>query len=177
MIDREAPVQPAGSPGVGRRAARPTLVARGLIVLLAAWVLWQAFLLREGPGYAAVGPRVFPVVVGLGLLAGGAALLVGALRRPAPAPEPDAEPAEPTDWATLLGMAVLLAVYLALYLPLGFILATILFLVAAARVLGSRALVRDVVVAVALALATYLLFTRLLGLQLPGGPLAEVLPF
>ncbi len=80
-----------------------------------------------------------------------------------------------TDWPTLLSVAGLLAAYIALYKPLGFILASIVLLPAGARVLGSRAPLRDVITGVALTLAIYFIFTRLLGLELPAGPLEALL--
>ena len=48
-----------------------------------------------------------------------------------------------------------------LLVPAGYWQATTLFFVAVARVLGSRRLVRDVLVGLVLALATYFLFDRL----------------
>jgi hypothetical protein len=51
----------------------------------------------------------------------------------------------------------------------------VLFVPACSWALGSRALVRDVVVAVVLAIVTYVVFTRFLGLELPGGPIDEQL--
>jgi putative tricarboxylic transport membrane protein len=146
------------------------------IVLLGAWFLWQALMLREGPGYAAVGPRVFPVVVGLGLLLSGLAISVSAawaLRRLGAAGTMAApiegEAAEPTDWRTLLAAAVALAAYVALFLPLGFVLASTAFLVASARILGSRSPLRDLASGLGLSIVAYLVFTRLLGLELPAG--------
>jgi len=169
-------------------------LAAVVIILLGVWTLGQAMELRQGPGYAAVGPRIFPMVVGVGFLVAGAALLLGALRRgdPALAPTPaPVSPAErtatapddalgirdddpstaPTDWPTLAGVAALLAGYVVLFVPLGFILSSALLLVGGARVLGSRSPVRDVAAGVLVSLAAYVVFTRLLGLELPPGPL------
>lgn len=186
-------------------------IAGVLIALFGAWFLWEATLLREGPGYAAVGPRVFPLIVGTGLLVSGLAVLVGGLRHsrgggdvvPATsaasatgvadagtrgasavpvdraADDGDEQRASseglPTDWRTLGLMAVALAGLILLWRPLGFILTATLFLVAGARVLGSRSLIRDVVAGVLVSVGTYALFTRLLGLELPAGPLEEPL--
>ena len=144
-------------------------IAGVLIALFGAWFLWEATLLREGPGYAAVGPRVFPLIVGTGLLVSGLAVLVGGLRA---GHQPDHLP---TDWRTLGLMAVALAGLILLWRPLGFILTATPFLVAGARVLGSRSLIRDVVAGVLVSVGTYALFTRLLGLELPAGPLEEPL--
>lgn len=155
-------------------------VSGALIVLFGSWFLAQALALREGPGYAAVGPRVFPVIVAIGFVASGLALLLGGLVHPrghgqtrSRAEEPGSAELHqgPADWTTLLKVAGLLAIYLTLFQPLGFLLASALFLVACARALGSAAWLRDAAVAVGLSLTAYLLFTRLLGLELPAGPL------
>jgi putative tricarboxylic transport membrane protein len=144
------------------RALSPDRAAGVVITLVGAWFLWQAFQFREGPGYAAIGPRVFPAIVGLGLLASGAALAVFAAREPNSGLE--------LDWRRLAMLAAALAVYVAMYLPLGFPLASLLFFVAGAWVLGSRALLRDAAAGLALVVVVFLVFTRLLGIPLPAGP-------
>ena len=53
--------------------------------------------------------------------------------------------------------------------PLGYILATTLFFVGAARAMGSRKLVRDAVVGVLFSAAIYFGFTELLSVRLPPG--------
>ncbi len=50
------------------------------IVAFGAWFLWQATSLRAGPGYAAVGPKTFPIIVGLVLLGSGLGVLLGLVR-------------------------------------------------------------------------------------------------
>lgn len=150
------------------------------IAVFGAWFVWQATTIRQGPGYAIVGPGVFPTIVGLGLLASGVAVIASALpgRRQSASATPEAsglvtEEQSVVDWTALVGLAALLALYLALFLPLGFLLGSTLYLVAAARVLGSHSLLRDLVSGVGLSVAAYLVFTRLLGLELPAGPLEE----
>jgi putative tricarboxylic transport membrane protein len=156
----------------------PTPIAEPLagaaIVVLGGWVLWHAYGLREGPGYAAIGPRVFPVIVGAGFLASGLAVLASGWRsrRPAASDEPH-EQETALDWSTLAAMGALLAVYILLFAPLGFIVSSAAFLIAGAWALGSRSQVRDLIVGILLSGLTYVVFTRLLGLELPEGPLAE----
>lgn len=185
-------------------------LAGAAITLLGVWFLWQAFGMPERPGAGAVGPRVFPIIVGLGILASGIALLLSRPERDEGCARSDeaeshtdgdvagaeslAETRDATaeqlaergalpvagdpvksqvraDQATLGGIAALLAVYLAAFLPLGFPIASALFLAAAARVLGSRAWLRDLVAGVVVSAAAFVVFTRLLGLELPTGPL------
>jgi putative tricarboxylic transport membrane protein len=72
--------------------------------------------------------------------------------------------------AALLGYALVLK-----YTVVGYVIATAVFFVVAARLLSTRrvrdVIVRDLVVAVALSLGIYLAFTRLLGISLPAGVL------
>ena len=135
--------------------------------LLGVWFLWQATELRQGPGYAAVGPRVFPIIVGIGFVASGIGIVLrsGGSRL--------ARGEDSTDWPTLAAMAALLAGFIALFSPLGFPISAAVFVALGAWILGSRSTVRDAVVGVLLGGVTYLVFTRLLGLELPAGLLEE----
>jgi putative tricarboxylic transport membrane protein len=137
-------------------------IAGVVVSLFGAWVVWQAFLLPERVTSVAIGPRVFPVVVGLGIMASGVAM---ALAR-----GPDAADRPLIDWHTLGALAGVLAAYLILFVPIGFPISSTLFLVGAARILGSRSLPRDLVAGVGVSVIAYIVFTRLLGLELPGGP-------
>ena len=161
-----------------RILASPDRLAGLVVALFGAWFLWQANELGEGPGYAAVGPKVFPIIVGLGLLGSGLALLAAGSRAPTQAADgADAgdEAGLPVDWPTLGGLAGLLAAYVLLFQPLGFLLTSALFLPAGAWVLGNRAHGRAVLAGVLLSVTVYLVFTRLLGLELPAGPLEALL--
>ncbi len=156
---------------------RGTIRERGGLVLIAAAVAGGGLLafraslrIPEGSGYAAVGPRVFPVIVSAGVLLLGLALLA----RVTVWPDREllgraAEEARATHWpAPLLLGAVLLAYALAL-VPLGFVLATAPFFAAVAWVLDDRRPARAFGLSFLVALLTYLGFTRLLGIALPPG--------
>lgn len=131
-------------------------------------VLAQAFSIPQGDAYQAVGPRAFPLLVGAGL---GVVSVIGVVQafRSGPSSSEDPSPSEETHWPSVLMLVGALAAYALLLVPAGYWQATTLFFVAVARVLGSRRLVRDVLVGLALALATYFLFDRLLGITLPPG--------
>ncbi|WP_433532331.1 tripartite tricarboxylate transporter TctB family protein [Micromonospora sp. CA-263727] len=89
-------------------------------------------------------------------------------------PDPD-EPGPGERAPVTLGAPVLVAAGLVGFAVAleyaGFVISAVGFFVWTARVLGSRNWIRDSVVAVALSLAIYLSFTRLLDLFLPGGVL------
>jgi putative tricarboxylic transport membrane protein len=90
-----------------------------------------------------------------------------------------------THWPTIGLLAVLLVVYAAalngadigpIELPgLGYIVATALFLPVAARVLGSRHVLRDLVIGILIAVVVYFGFTEFLGVRLPAGILEPLL--
>ncbi|MEV0384152.1 tripartite tricarboxylate transporter TctB family protein [Nonomuraea sp. NPDC050643] len=125
-------------------------------------VLAQALAIPQGSGYQAVGPRAFPLLVGAGLAVVSVFGVVQAFKAGAAAPEE-------THWPSVLLLVGALAAYALILVPVGYWQATTVFFVAVARVLGSRRLVRDVVAGLVLALATYFLFDRLLGITLPPG--------
>ena len=147
---------------------------------IGAGYLAAAFLISEPEGgYAAVGPRVFPVAIGIALVtvalrtwfrahgAAGAPSSGGANAQAAPAP--DAPAARAPDWRTAAPSALLFLAYIALLEPLGYLLATTAFIALESRLLGSRRPGRDLLAALAVTVSVYALFSLLLGLRLPAG--------
>lgn len=163
--------------GSGRRPATtgPRLVGVALLAL-GLVVLFGTFQIAQGAGYSAVGPALIPLVVAL-ILIGLAGLFI--LRTTA-RPDHDllrlaAEEEAATHWPTVgLVIAVLLA-YAVLLSPLGYIVATSIFLPVGARILGSRALLRDLAIGIGLSVMIYFAFTEALGLRLPAGILEPIL--
>lgn len=133
-------------------------------------VLTGAFAIDEGTSYQAVGPRTFPLLVGIGMCLVSILDVVRAFRDTDTAQvERVREEARVTHWPSVLLLCVTLVGYVVLLTPLGYWQSTTVFFVLVARVLGSRKLVRDAVIALVLALAIYFLFDRLLGIHLPPG--------
>lgn len=153
------------------RVAGVAVIGLGIICLVGAGQV------RTPGGYTAVPANVMPAVVGIGLAALGGLLLLRATVRP------DLEHASrialeatATHWPTT-GLALGgLVVYALLLGPLGYVVATGLFVPAEARVLGSRALPRDIVIGIAIGFVVYLGFTQVLGVRLPPGVLEPYLP-
>jgi putative tricarboxylic transport membrane protein len=144
------------------------------VVVLGALVLWKTGEIRLTPVSSRVGPRVIPYIVGAGLVVTGCWLALDVLRGRLARPEvgEDAEDVDvslPTDWTTVGIIAVSLAVYLFLIERAGFIIASALLFVGAAFGMGSRRILRDVAIALVLAVGAYVLFTRGLSLRLPKG--------
>ena len=142
----------------------------GIGVLAAgAGYLAAAFLLSEPEGgYAAVGPRVFPIGIGIALVA--VALWI-ALRGNvvASASATHAPPSAPADWRAAAPSVLLFLAYIVLLEPVGYLLTTTAFVALAARLLGSRRWGRDLLASLVVAVTVHALFGLLLGLRLPPG--------
>lgn len=138
------------------------LIGLGLIAV-AAVIAMDAMHMRVPPVHAKVGPRVFPYLVSCGLALSGAAIALQAWTRSF------LVEAQDTDWGAVAIIAAGLVLQINLMKPAGFIPSAIILFMAVSFAFGSRRFLRDGLVAVILALVTYLAFTRLLGLQLPPG--------
>lgn len=155
------------------------------LLALGAGYLAAAFLITEPEGgYAAVGPRVFPIGIGTALAALGLRMALRANRtgddaaadaRPAPAggsgdtPAPAGSPAPAADWRAAAPSALLFLAYAVLLEPAGYLPATTVFIALASRLLGSRRPGRDLLAAFVVTVSVYALFSLLLGLRLPAG--------
>jgi putative tricarboxylic transport membrane protein len=148
----------------GPRLAGAFLLAASVAILIAVTAI------SGRGGYSTSGPRFVPLLVAIGLLALSALYLARTFVRPDVAlAERSAEEDAVTHWATPgLIMAVLLA-YAFLLAPIGYPLATTAVFIAIARLLGSRSIVRDVLVGLVLGFGLYTAFTQFLGVSLPAG--------
>lgn len=126
---------------------------------------------------AVVGPRVFPLIVSIGTILLGAWLTINALRgdKAEPGLEEDTDPDAPINHvnpAIILGGFLLGSVLLG---PLGFVFGTAIMYFSVAFAFGERRYGLMLSVALIVALITYLVFTRGLGLTLPAGLLKGIL--
>lgn len=149
----------------GARPVGPFLFGAGL-VLVSGVLLTQVFAI-QAEGFAPEGPKFFPLLVLTLMLV---LSLVYVAQQAVAVRHGGSLPAEPFAHmgaaAALVGLLVGYAFVLG---PIGYVPATAVFFVAAARTMGSRHLPRDVVVGVGLSLLVYLTFTRALGVFLPQG--------
>jgi putative tricarboxylic transport membrane protein len=160
------------------KSDRSELGICALLAVLGVLVLTDAIRIptdfaQRGP----VGPKAVPVVVGVALLLVAALLARDVLRgvRGESETGEDVDLAAPGDWRTVLLLSAAFLANAALIGLVGFPVSGAILFWGAAYALGSRAFVRDPLIAAALSIATYLLFNNLLGVPLPGGPLMEVL--
>lgn len=176
MPDVPPPAAPL-SPTTGRRGVSvpDLLVALGVTGLGAA-LLIGSLQIPFGIN-AVVGPRVFPLIVSVGLSALGVLLTVNALRggRAEPTAEEDTDPGAPVH---LEAAGIVLGGFLlgTLLLPtLGFVLGTAIMYFSVALAFGERRWLLMLGVSLVVALVTYEVFTRGLGLSLPPGVLKGII--
>ena len=132
-----------------------------VLVVLSAGYLAAAFLVSEPGGqYAAIGPRAFPIAIGIGLVA--CSLWVGLTAT-------ELRELPSIDWRVAAMSALIFLAYLLLLEPVGYLLATVAFITVEARLLGSRAWLRDLIVSVVISASVYTVFNLLLGIRLPAG--------
>lgn len=174
----------------GRRKRHAALlgprILAAILMGLAALLIVSALGVARGGGYSVIGPATVPLVVAIGLLMLGTVFTLRTTVMPdADLAKRAADEEALTHWPTVgLAGAVLVGYALALDgfaigpldVPgLGYIVATALFLPLSARVLGSRAPIRDVVAGLVLAVLIYFGFTEFLGVRLPAGILGPLL--
>ncbi len=154
---------------------KPSHTAIGIVVLLLSACFFAGIGDISGEsGYAGLSPRFVPTLVGVGLAICGALLTWQGVRGGFRAmPEEDAElPSQPHSPRGLLWVAAGLLLNMALIGTLGFVLASTLLMVCVARGYGSRRLVRDALIGLAITVPMWLLFDFLLGINLPLLPIA-----
>jgi putative tricarboxylic transport membrane protein len=162
----------AGKPGPDRSLTGPRIVAAALLLLGVAAFVATFAISESGGGLSVSGPRFVPLCVSIALIALSIAFLVRTTLLPDEWLAQDAAVQEAaTHWPTPALLLGLLAAYVLLLEPLGYVLATVLFFPAGARVLQSTRPARDVAVGALLGIGLYLAFTQFLGVPLPAGPL------
>ena len=139
-------------------------VAVGVVGLGLFLVLGARGIGSDAP-YAGVGPREFPILVGGALVLAGSALLIRVFRGRA-FPEPPR-----ADYGVLVWILSGLILAVLLFQPLGFAPSAAIAFALTARGFGARQWGRSLVLGLALGFAVYLVFSRALGVSLPGGPL------
>ena len=126
--------------------------------------------LEVAPTYAAIGPTLFPYLIATGLIVIGALVL-----REAFFGHIAHERGFELDWAAVAWVSAGLIALMLLLEPVGWIVAATLMFVTVARAFGSRRLVLDAGIGLALAGLTFVIFNYGLDLSLPGGALGELM--
>ena len=179
MTEDRGPEAAHGGGLLGPRILAVVLLALAVVLIV------SALGIARGGGYSVIGPATFPLAVAIGLLALGAIFAVRTTLRPdVDLARQAADEESVAHWPTV-GLIALALLGYALALDgfalgpmdvpsIGYVPATGLFLPLAARILGSRSLLRDVIAGFGIAIAIYVGFTEFLGVRLPAGLLGLV---
>ena len=147
-------------------------VGAGVTALGLFFVLGARTIGGEG-GPEGVGPRTFPTIIGAGLIAAGIAFVVasrrGRMEFPTATEQPVARGVLPWLLAGIAGGIVMIEL-------LGFPIAAAWLFVFSARGFGSSRWVGNAGLGLVLGLVVYAVFSRALGVSLPGGVVDVVWP-
>ena len=148
------------------------LISLGLIAL-GTFIVYETQTIAETQGYAQIGPRLFPYLIGAGLAICGAVLAWQAFSggwHHVPLDEAHDEP----DWVAFGIISAGVILHMIIIGWAGFIIASTALFVMVARGFGSKRIVRDAIIAVVLATVVFIIFTLALGLALPKGPFGGI---
>ncbi len=137
-----------------------------VLVILAGVMTYSTSQMKIAPTYAKVGPQVFPYLAAFALAATGIFFIYQTLSRQHDRIIPDTDE---TDWRAIGYISAGFLFEILFIKLLGFVLSASFLFVAVAYAFGSRRYVRDIITALALSTVAYLVFTKLLNLQLPAG--------
>jgi putative tricarboxylic transport membrane protein len=124
-----------------------------------------------------IGPRVFPYLIGTGMIVLSVLLAVATSRGDVPQAEEgeDIDLTTPPDWLTVGKLVGILMLNLLLVNVLGWAITGAGLFAGCAWALGSRTLVRDVIVGAVLSVSSWYFFYSGLGVPLPPGILDGIL--
>lgn len=139
-----------------------------ILFILAGLVWWDMTALQISPVYG-LGPKAMPIIVAVGLAALAFGNAVLAFRG-------DVAERESLDWTAIVlilgGLACLIAL---IGLGGGFMIGTAILFAATSTAFGRRAFFTDLAIGFVIAIVIHLLFSKLLTLSLPAGPLERLL--
>jgi putative tricarboxylic transport membrane protein len=163
---------------VARSVDKAQYIVCAVLVAVGAFLIYDALSLEAGFAKVdPVGPKLFPIVIGAVLIVLAIVLAVAIPRGSvgeADAGE-DVDPNTPGDWRTVGLLVGLFVAVILLVEPLGWAITGTLLFAGAATILGSRHYVRNVVIGVVLAVASFYAFYSGLGIPLPAGILDGIL--
>ena len=157
---------------------RIDLVFSVLVSLFGVLVILMAWHLPEGVYRDAVGPRAFPLGVGVVMIVGGA--IVAARRAMslfpasgwwAPAEGSEDEPDHPASLGRAMAIFAVSVAYAAAFNPLGYLIATPPFIAATLWLMRERSGPQLIAISLIWTVTTYVIFAQLLAVRLPVGPL------
>jgi putative tricarboxylic transport membrane protein len=150
-----------------------TLTTAAVTITVALIYLVMTFRIPDAPIGDAAEPRVFPLMIGATLAALGVALLVQGMKKRATNRSGPSRPrsAIAPEALKIAALASLGVAYGLAFLPLGYVISTILFMLATLAVFDwSGRWATKVGIAVVFSLFIYVLFAKILGVILPPMP-------
>jgi putative tricarboxylic transport membrane protein len=153
------------------KAGRGELAFAGSLLLLGFFVLYDTFNMEVPEGSSVISPRTFPYFVGVFLIVVSSGLLLTVIRGNLATPE-GSEPGDPivrADFKTMSLVVAGIAGHVILLEKLGFVVAAAVSFYLVAYAFGARRIVKDISIAIAFALISYLAFTKGLNIRLPQG--------
>lgn len=155
---------------------RAQLGVAALLVVVGAYTVYDATTLKVGFADP-VGPKVFPYAIGSALIVLALLLVVSTLRGGRGEIEggEDVDPNAAADWTTVVKLVAVILFTVATVDLLGWAITGGVLFSGAAWALGSRTLVRDVIVGFVLAVASWYAFYSGLGIPLSPGILDGIL--
>ncbi|WP_109505508.1 tripartite tricarboxylate transporter TctB family protein [Nocardioides speluncae] len=152
-----------------RRVDRGQYALAALLVLIGGYTVYDATTLNVGFGDP-VGPRAFPYAVGSVLLGLGILLAIVTARGDVPESEEgeDVDLTHPADWVTLAKLVAVLVFTILTIGVLGWAINGAILFAGSAWALGSRTLIRDVLVGIVLSVGSWYGFY--VGLDIPLSP-------
>jgi putative tricarboxylic transport membrane protein len=149
-----------------------------VLVLVGGFLIYDAMTLEAGFAKVdPVGPKLFPIAIGVILIALSIVLAIAIPRGSvgeADAGE-DVDPTTPGDWRTVGLLVGIFVAVIVLVNPLGWVIAGTLLFAGTATVLGNRHYIRNIVIGAVLALISFYTFYSGLGIPLPAGILDGIL--
>ncbi|PKH44257.1 putative tricarboxylic transport membrane protein [Nocardioides alpinus] len=172
--DPSTDAPPTAPPAPERDLAQLGLAAA--LVVVGAYTFYEATTLRIGFGDP-VGPRLFPYAIGAVTVVLGLLLVLATFRGDVPQAEggEDVDLRQPADWVTVLKLVGVLLFTALTVSFLGWAVSGAVLFVGSAWALGSRTLVRDVLVGIVMSVSSWYFFHEVLGVILPAGILDGVL--
>ena len=163
-------------------AHRPETTDRAQFGLAAALALVGIYTIIDARGLNVgfgdpIGPRVFPYIIGTAMIILAVLLAAATARGDVPQAEEgeDVDLTTPPDWLTVGKLVAILVLNILLVNVLGWAITGALLFAGCAWALGSRTLVRDLIVGAVLAVASWYFFYVGLGVPLSPGILDGIL--
>jgi putative tricarboxylic transport membrane protein len=160
----------------GRRTDKAQYGLAAVLAVVGVWTIIDARGLNVGFGDP-IGPRVFPYVIGAVMLVLAAVLALATARGDVPEAEAgeDVDLTTRADWPTVAKLVGVMLLNLLLVNLLGWAITGALLFAGCAWALGSRTLVRDLIVGAVLSVSSWYFFYVVLDVSLTPGILDGIL--